>query len=264
MIFLNETEVNPKHFSDGALDVKIEYSLLKFGETNTIEWRFDNNEELIVVYFLARHLQNKGIHDIELHMPYIPNARKDRAQRYKDVFSLKYFSEIINSLNLSRVIVLDPHSIVSEALFNNLVVRTPEKYVHTLLEELGSETLMFYPDEGAVKRYSDKIGGEYVYGMKTRDKTTQVIQSLLIVGYFVNIPGKNILIIDDICASGKTLCIAAKKLKELGAKNLYVFVSHCENTVIQSELLDEITTLYTTNSIMREEHPKIKLIHVEF
>lgn len=261
MITLNGTDVLPKHFSDGTLDVKIDIGLLNFGGTNIITWRFDNNEELITVYFLARHLQSKGITDIELHMPYIPNARKDRAQRDKDVFSLKYFAEIVNSLQFRRVVVLDPHSIVSEALIDRISVVTPEKHVHAVLEGLPDSTILFYPDEGAVKRYADKIGRPFVYGMKNRDKESRDITSLRIEGDIESLRGNDVLMVDDICASGKTLGIAGKQLQEHGADHLYVYVSHCENTVMHSDLLDVITMLYTTDSILRETHPKIRLVH---
>ena len=59
-----------------------------------------------------------------------------------------------------------------------------------------------------------------------------------------------------------------KQLKELSANNIYVYVSHCENTVLSNcihgkSLLDYdlVTKLYTTNSIFRGEHPKIEVIH---
>lgn len=260
MIILNGTELFPKHFSDGALDIKIEFSLLKTDETNTIEWRFDNNEELITVYFLTRHMQSKGITDIVLRMPYIPNARKDRAQRDKDVFSLKYFAEIINSLQFKHVVVLDPHSMVSEALIDRIRIVMPDEYIQTILNGLDDSAILFYPDEGAVKRYAHKIDREYVYGMKNRDKETRMINSFQLQGDLEGIEGNDILMVDDICSSGKTLCIAAEKLKEKGARNLYVYVSHCENGIIHSDLLDVITRLYTTDSIFRETHPKIEIM----
>ncbi|MBQ7145591.1 MAG: ribose-phosphate pyrophosphokinase [Lachnospiraceae bacterium] len=260
MITLNGKEVSPKYFSDGALDIKIEPELLNFEGLNIIGWRFDKNEELISIYFLTRHLQSKGIRDVELRMPYIPNARKDKAQREKDVFSLKYFAEIINQLQFSRVVVLDPHSTVSEALIDRIRVITPEGYIHAVLEELGDQAILFYPDEGAVKRYADKTDRPYVYGMKTRDKTTRVINDYRIEGDLEIIAGRDILMVDDICASGKTLAIAAGKLKELGAGELFVFVSHCENAAVKSGLLELITRLYTTDSIFRETHPKIRLL----
>ncbi len=260
MISLNKTTINHKYFSDGALDIKIDFELLKQGETNIIEWRFDNNEELIIVYYLAKHLHTKGINDVDLYMPYIPNARKDRAQQNNHVFSLKYFSEIINSLNFRRVVVLDPHSIVSEALIDRIVVITPEKYIQAVLDKLDDSTIMFYPDEGAVKRYADKTDREFIYGMKSRDKTTRVIKSLQIEGDINLIKDRDILMVDDICSSGNTLNTAAKLLKELGAKDIYVYVSHCEDTVIKSDLLNIITKLYTTDSIIRTEHPKIEIV----
>ena len=260
MILLNGTEVLPKHFSDGTLDIKIDPALLKPGETNVLTWRFDNNEELVAVYFLARHLQTKGITETELHLPYIPNARKDRAQREKDVFSLKYFSEIINSLQFKRVVALDPHSIVSEALIDRISVVTPEQHVHAVLEQLPASTILFYPDEGAVKRYAEKIGRNFVFGMKQRNLETRAIQQFRIEGDLESLRGNDVLMVDDICASGKTLCVAAEKLKEHGAKDLHVYVSHCENTVLQSDLLDVITTLYTTDSIFRGSHPKIQFV----
>ena len=260
MITLNGREVSPKYFSDGALDIKIEPELLNIERLNIIVWRFDKNEELISIYFLTRHLQSKGIRDVELRMPYIPNARKDKAQREKDVFSLKYFAEIINQLQFSRVVVLDPHSTVSEALIDRIRVITPEGYIHAVLEELGEQVILFYPDEGAVKRYADKTDRPYVYGMKTRDKTTRVINDYRIEGDLELIAGRDILMVDDICTSGKTLATAAGKLKELGAGKLFVFVSHCENAAVKSKLLELITCLYTTDSIFRETHPKIRLL----
>lgn len=262
MIKLNDNVITPKYFSDGTLDIKIDAEIFRPGEKNTIKWYFDNNEELIVVFFITRNLQNKGMDDIDLYMPYIPNARKDRAQRQKDVFSLKYFSELINSLNFRNVYVLDPHSIVSEALLNNIRVITPDENIRKVLEKLDGDLMMYYPDEGAVKRYSDKIAKDFVYGMKERDKETRVINSLKIEGDVEDIKGKDILMVDDICGSGKTLCVSAKELLELGANRIYVYVSHCENQVLESELLDIIEKLYTTNSIFRNEHPKIDVIEI--
>ena len=111
-----------------------------------------------------------------------------------------------------------------------------------------------------MKRYADKTDRPYVYGMKTRDKTTRVINDYRIEGDLELIAGRSILMVDDICTSGKTLATAAGKLRALGAGELFVFVSHCENTAVKSELLELITCLYTTDSIFRETHPKIRLL----
>ena len=76
--------------------------------------------------------------------------------------------------------------------------------------------------------------------------------------------GKDVLIIDDICSRGGTFFYAAKALKEAGAKNIYLYVTHCENTILEGELLTcgLIEKVYTTNSIFTKEHEKIEVFEL--
>ena len=264
MLLLNGNEVTANHFADGSTDVKIPIRWISDFDSHTLEWRFDNNEELVLLYYLTKHVRTKSTGPVRLVMPYIPNARKDRAQRPEDVFTLKYFAELINSLNFASVTVLDPHSNVSEALIDRINVVRPDLIVKRLIRSLGENTLAFYPDEGAVKRYAKEIGAPYVYGMKMRDKTTRKILSLEIFGEVEALPGADVLMIDDICASGKTLYVAARKLKDLGAGKLYVYVSHCENQAVDSELLSSgiVEKFFTTNSSLRACHPSVSFVDV--
>ena len=86
---------------------------------------------------MTKHLQSKGVKEIELNMPYIPNARQDRVKAAEDVFTLKYFAQMINSLGFSKVTVLDPHSYVSEALVDHIEVQTPKANVQKVLQILS-------------------------------------------------------------------------------------------------------------------------------
>lgn len=58
-------------------------------------------------------------------MPYIPHARMDRVQELEDVFTLKYFCQVINSLHFDKVIVRDAHSNVSLALLDRVIDLSP-------------------------------------------------------------------------------------------------------------------------------------------
>ena len=73
------------------------------------------------------------------------------------------------------------------------------------------------------------------------------------------------LIIDDICSKGGTFYHSAKKLKELGAKNIYLYISHCENTILQGDLLTSglIERVFTTDSIFTKSHEKIEVMNYE-
>ena len=69
-------------------------------------------------------------------------------------------------------------------------------------------------------------------------------------------------IIDDICSRGGTFYHSAKKLKEHGANDIYLYVSHCENTILEGDLLkgDLIKRVYTTDSIFIKSHEKIEVL----
>jgi ribose-phosphate pyrophosphokinase len=263
MITLNGNPVNVGSFPDGTLLMKQKTFL---GVCADIVWKYENDREFLALIYLVKHLRSQGYHLLDLYMPYIPNARQDRVKNPEDVFTLKYFAELLNSLDLHKVIVLDPHSSVSEALINNLIIHTPKKNIEEVLDRLSEngvkDLLMFYPDEGASKRYSGLVTIPYAFGIKRRDWATGVIEGLDVAGAVDQISGKDILIVDDICSRGGTFYHGANKLKELGAKDIYLYVSHCENTILDGDLLkgNLIKKVYTTDSIFTKNHEKIEVL----
>lgn len=262
MIKLNDKIVEVNKFPDGTLLLKENPHFLSHKGVK-IDWFFENNEELITLIYLTKHLRAHGIEKICLFMPYISNARQDRVKNSEDIFTLKYFADIINDLNFNSIQVLDPHSPVSEALIDNIVVTSPSEYISTAIQDCEPD-MMFFPDEGAMKRYSSMAQMEYAFGIKKRDWATGQIQGLDVAGSVDKIKDSKIIIIDDICSRGGTFYYSAKKLKELGAKEIYLYVTHCENTILEGELLASglIEKIYTTNSIFTKEHEKIEVIEL--
>lgn len=259
MILINGQEVTINKFPDETLRLNpnVEFIL---NHTATICWHFESNEEMIAVMFLANHVRRIGADKVNLIMPYIPNARQDRVKNDTDVFTLKYFAEFINNLHFNKVVVLDPHSSVSEALINNIEVESPKPYIEKVIEEIkkeiNDETLIaFYPDEGAMKRYSGMLDMPYAFGIKKRNWETGKIEGLDVAGAKDLIKDSNIIIVDDISSRGGTFYFSAKKLKELGAKNVYLYISHCEKTIFDGEIFksDLIKKVFTTNSIFTDK-----------
>lgn len=268
MIRINNKNVGINYFPDGTLLLKEAVTDALSAEQKTIndknaeieiKWNYENNEELLAVYFLAKHFQAAGYHNLILNMPYIPNARQDRVKNPEDVFTLKYFAELINSLNFMEVRVLDAHSNVSLALIDRVRQDTPQKYIEKVISEIERETgkkpLMFYPDEGAGKRYSGMIALPYCFGIKNRDWGTGEIRGLSVVGETELVAGNDVLIVDDICSYGGTFVYSAEALAALGAKDIYLFVSHCEENALKGKLCEcsKIRKIYTTDSIFRDK-----------
>ena len=261
MLKLNGQTVNLGSFPDGSMLIKQE---IPVAERVELAWYYENDRELVALIYLTNHLKAHGCTDIHLWMPYIPNARQDRVKTGEDVFTLKYFAKVINWLGFTTVTVLDPHSTVSEALIDRLVIRTPQEQIAKVIDAIGEENLMmFYPDEGAMKRYSAMADKPFAFGIKKRDWTTGQIQGLDVAGATEKIPGSRLLIVDDICSKGGTFYHSAKKLKELGAAEVYLYISHCENTILQGDILsgDLIEQVYTTDSILTKAHNKITVLN---
>lgn len=245
MIKLGSQVVGQSHFGDNALHL-----ILPNPDGWTTTWLYENDAELFSLICLRRHFD--GI-DMKLHMPYCPHARMDRVKNPEDVFTLKYFCEVINSLGFTEVIIDDPHSNVCVALLNNVRVRTPEENVKKVINMIGDDSLvMFYPDKGAMQRYDGMLDLPFAYGDKKRNWETGRIESLEIVGA-ENVVDNAVLIVDDICSYGGTLARAAKALKEAGAAAVYLYVTHCEENIFKGAIFEEnnIDRVFTTESIYR-------------
>lgn len=258
MIKVNGSLIQFTKFPIG--EIKLEVPITKVA---TIEWHFESCEELVFVQFIAKHLRQHNTVDIFLIMPYIPFARMDRVKSAQEVFTLKYFCEIINSLNFTCVYVAEPHSDVAMGLLDRVyVIYSVTSSVHKVLQEnnFSDEDILMFPDAGAQKRYSS-LKYPQVVGHKNRDWKTGEITSLEIFG---TVPknGFKALIVDDLCSFGGTFLHSAKKLRELGASEVYLLVGHCEESVLHGELIktDLINKIYTTDSIFKQEHEKITIV----
>jgi ribose-phosphate pyrophosphokinase len=222
-----------------------------------VEWLYEGDSELFTLICVKRHIDRLfSTTEVVLDMPYIPHARMDRVKSDEDVFTLKYFAAVINSLNFKIVWVRDAHSNVSLALIDNVVETGVKGYIRKAVEMSGAEA-MFYPDEGAMKRYSDQSEKPYAFGMKKRDWQSGKILGLDIVNA-ENIVGKDVLIVDDICSRGGTFFHSAKALKAAGAKSVSLYVTHLEETVTIGDLpgSDLIDHIYTTESIFPKKELK--------
>ena len=260
-----EKIIKSEKFPDGTK--KIEQKPTEFAE---ITWLYETDDELATLIFLAKHLRDTGCKTMRLFMPYVPNGRYDRVKNSKEVFTLKHFAETINFLNFDEVIVLDPHSHVSEALFDRLIVLNPKDIIDKVIGEIekdDTELILFFPDAGACKRYSDMFPRyKYTYGNKTRNWETGKISKLEIVNPFnIDLKDKTILMIDDIISYGGSMKYSAARLKELGVGKIYAYATHTENSVLDKEkgtLIKSIENgtvekLFTTDSIFTGKHGKI-------
>ena len=199
-------------------------------------------------------------------IPYMPYSRMDRTEGVR-LFTLKYICKIINDLKFETVTIYEPHSDVTVALLDRVrVVNKTKELVEKTIKNFSDEELfLVYPDSGAEKRYSKQINyNKILTASKERDFKTGRIKSLNISGNTEVNKGFTAVIVDDLCSKGGTFILTAEKLREIGAKDIYLVVTHCENTIFDGDILksDLIKKVYTTDSILSREHEKIEIENI--
>lgn len=228
-LFASNESVELRKFAGGECHVKF---LKEFNEADKvrINSRLNSSDDVMNLCLAVDALRNMQVSYIEAFFPYTPYARQDRVMVPGEPLSIKIFANMINGLNLNKVIVFDAHSDVSVALLNNCQNIPNYEMVSYFLEKLSlSDYTLVSPDLGAYKKI-DKLAqkinykGQIATGIKIRDLATgQIVKSDVITE---DLKGKSCIVIDDICDGGRTFIELAVALKEKNAGDLYFIASH--------------------------------------
>lgn len=219
-------------FSDGTETCKV---TLQHGHPAACDGRIqctvvDGTRDLIRLGLVKDALDRLGVREVRLTLDYMPQARADRVFEAGNPLPIKVFCNILNSYKFSEVLISDPHSDVTSALIDNVVVQTQGtsliQYIPRIKEALPDFSLCA-PDLGATKKTFDimqQLGHtSFVQAIKVRDVTTGSIVKCDVVGTSVS---GNVLIVDDISDGGASFKFLSQKLKDLGADKVGLYVTH--------------------------------------
>ncbi|RME77513.1 ribose-phosphate pyrophosphokinase [Candidatus Woesearchaeota archaeon] len=157
-------------------------------------------------------------------LPAFPYARQDKAISREGITAEKVAKEIMNS-GADRVITLDIHNRAIAGFFGSIPVenlyasRTLIDHIRTLsLDNL----VVVAPDAGGMPRaqhYAQRLEVPLANIYKQRDySSASVVEQMRLNG---DVKDKNVLIIDDMIATGGTLIKALQTLKDNGAQDTY-------------------------------------------
>lgn len=260
MIKLNGEIVIFEKFDNNEFRLMKTYSEMK-NNTNFVEFKFDDNDDLIKLMLLKSELKCNAV----LNIVYMPYSRMDREIK-KQAFTLKTISNFINSLEFESVLIYEPHSNVCLDLIDNSSAYWETKSLfHSIEKEINFDSMrdyLMFPDKGAMDRYVPLLDGyKFIYADKKRCLDTGKILSLDIIG---NIEiGSRVVILDDLSSYGGTFILSAEKLSELGVIDISLIVTHAEEAILKGKIPESelIKKVYTTNSIIdkSKETEKIRI-----
>jgi len=277
---LNITAVTPmKHDSESALKARnpVGLKVLKFpgGEmhvtvqTGVPAGQLELNAHLpdaaaVMTLLMTTDALRRAYPDtpLDLHLPYVPYARQDRVANPGESLSAKVFCDLINAQNYRRVVIQDPHSDVTAALLNRVVIDDPLPALRRVVEQvLGSSSnsslALVAPDAGARKRVlklasqlNSQLDLPVVFADKVRDTRTGAITGTMIQG---DLPDCALLVIDDICDGGRTFTelaqtLDAKRVRGAARNPLYLYVTHGIFSKGLDALLEHYAAVFTRNN----------------
>ncbi|MBE9391465.1 ribose-phosphate diphosphokinase [Fervidicoccus fontis] len=184
----------------------------------------DSIWELILILEALRELDIKEING---YIPYVAYSRQDKIFLNGEPISIKALLQILSQMGMSSIYTIDIHKPNTLSYFNGTSYNIiPFKSMANMIRNMAKHPFVISPDIGALeraRRLANELSTDFDYMEKKRDVYTGKIE---ISFHEVNLKDRDVVIVDDIISTGGTVAEAAKKIYSLGAKKVFVAVSH--------------------------------------
>lgn len=203
-------------------------------------------------------------------MPMLYEGRQHRRTARESLDCAMALQELVN-MGVTNIITFDAH----DARVQNAIplssfddVQTTYQMIKALSRQVSDisfnkeDTIVISPDEGGMKRamyYSSVLGIDLGMYYKRRNYSVIVdgknpIEEHVYLGR--DVAGKDVMIVDDMISSGESVLDIGKKLKDQGARRIFIFTAFglfCNGLEKFDEAFKrgEITRVFTTNLIYR-------------
>ena len=244
---------NIKRFADGEVYVEINENIRGnsiFVVQSTSNPANDNLMELLICIDALRRSSAKNITAV---IPYFGYARQDRKVVPRTAISAKLVSNLITNAGANRILSVDLHAGQIQGFFDipvDNLFATPIFARHIKKKLSLNNLICVSPDVGGVER-TRALSRKINVGIAIIDKRRPAPGKSEVMNIIGNVKNKICVIVDDIIDSGGTIVNAAKALKDKGAKNVYVYITHAVLSGLAVEKIEKsnIKKLITTDTI---------------
>jgi len=184
----------------------------------------DHLMELLVMLDAAKRASARRVTAV---MPYFGYARQDRKDQPRAPISAKLVANLITTAGADRALTMDLHSAQIQGFFDipfDHLYAAPVLIEHFAQKQIPN-LVVVAPDVGGVKMaraYAKRLGAELALTDKRRPRP-DAVEIVNIIG---DVKGKNAVLFDDLVTTASTLCLAAEKIRESGALEIYAGVTH--------------------------------------
>ena len=210
---------------------------LNLNDPNSDMSEFTVNDHLMMIFTITQALTLSGAESVTLVLPTYPYARQHK-KASREALTAAMVMRFFESLRVKRIITLDIHSKEIENACNFLHLENLHSTYQNIMklrdviDIKSGNVVVVSPDSGAVGRnkfYATTLNcplamlyKERDYSIVSRDSRHTNIKSIKLLG---DVDGKDVIIADDMIATGGTILNAMKELKKFGAQRIICLVS---------------------------------------
>lgn len=229
------------------------------------------NENLMELLIMIESCKRASAERVTAVMPYYGYARQDRKDEGRVPITAKLVANIITRAGADRVLTMDLHAPQIQGFFDvpvDHLYAAPVLNDHFAKMGFDEETVVIVsPDEGSTKRalgHAKRLNGRLAIVDKRRSSAEKTRQENIIGA---SVEGKVCLMFDDMISTAGSICGAANKVHEAGAREIHVAATHgvlCGRAIEQLQSSPIRTVVITDTIPLRPEQtlPKIEVLSV--
>ena len=227
-------------------------------KTIVIQSLIDANNDFMELCFTLDILRSMEMTDISLIIPYMAYSRQDKSTNIDyNAIHIETVAKFLNSFNLSKIILCDMHNTSTLKYFTNVInLVFSELFAAHILQTYDYRNLLIIaPDSGSISRaknLANLLNCEYTNLTKKRydeDIAVSFTSDPAIFGQ------RDLIILDDIVASGLTLHRAGEFLNTYNPKSINVYATHMFYPALSQYYLAKIDNLVYTNTVFERRVP---------
>jgi ribose-phosphate pyrophosphokinase len=246
-----------RNFSDGEIYVEINENIRGNSIFLIQSISSPANDNLMELLLCIDALKRSSAKNITAVIPYFGYARQDRKVAPRTSISAKLVSNLITKAGADRVVTVDLHAGQIQGFFDipvDNLFATPIFARHAKKKLKSKNLICVAPDVGGTER-ARALGKILNVGLAIVDKRRPKPGQSQVMNIIGDVKGKTCIIVDDIIDSGGTIVNAAKALKDRGAKEVYVYITH---GVLSGEAVEKIKNSVIKNLVIIDNINRVK------
>ncbi len=225
-----EPNVEIKRFPDGDSYVRVKDLSGLVGKRARVYHRLYPEQDSAIVQAVLIAQALEGASSFELVSPYLPYARQDKIWKPGEALSSKAIIRMLKKSGYDTLVTFDCHFLKEPGEFmcwgmRIVNISLADAIKKKAREIAGKDVVVISPDEGA--RYMS--GGRSMKKVRGEYRTTETgttYREIARLELDERVEGEDVLIIDDMIASGGTMLRAIENVRKAGAKRVFVGATH--------------------------------------